>query len=178
MENKYIIVGGGCFWCIEAIFDQVKGVSSVQSGYAGGSVKNPSYREVCSGTTGHAEVVKITYDPSIISFSNLVEIFLVNHDPTTLNRQGADRGTQYRSIVFYANQEEKEDIQNAINLVQPYYDDPIVTEVAPLTEFYPAEDEHNDYYKNNPQAAYCQIVIAPKVAKLRKSQSEFLKANE
>ncbi len=176
MQDKTIVLGGGCFWCIEAIFDQVKGISSVESGYAGGNTDNPSYKEVCSGTTGHAEVVKITYDSDQISLQNIVEFFLVNHDPTTLNRQGADRGTQYRSIIFYSTPAEKEIIENSIHNIQKYYDQPIVTEVKQLDRFYPAEIEHQDYYKNNPQASYCQIVIAPKVSKLRQNYSEYLKS--
>ncbi len=175
MESRFVVLGGGCFWCIEAQFDQLKGIIEVQSGYAGGQTKNPTYKVVCSGTTDHAEVVKITYDPSVISFEKIIEIFLMSHDPTTLNRQGADRGTQYRSIIFYQTEEEKNSIESTISTLSTYYDDPIVTEVVPFTEFYPAEPEHNDYYKNNPQAGYCQIVISPKVNKLRKQYSGLTK---
>lgn len=170
-------LAGGCFWCLEAVFDQLKGVIEVESGYAGGHVINPTYRMVCGGATGHAEVVRITFDPSIISFKELLQVFFTTHDPTTLNRQGADVGTQYRSAVFYHTPEQKDVAEKVIAemTASKVWDDPIVTELAPITDFYPAEDYHRDYYLRNPNQPYCQIVIAPKVAKLRRYFLEKLK---
>lgn len=162
---KRLVVGGGCFWCVEAVFNRVKGVKSAVSGYAGGARKNPTYENVCSGATGHAEIVDITYDENIISMSELLEIFFATHNPTTLNAQGADRGTQYRSVVYYSNSDEKEIIEQAIQKAQKEYTDPIVTEVSPLPEVYPAEAYHQNYYNINPNQGYCQVVIAPKVQK-------------
>ncbi len=160
-------VGGGCFWCIEAIFQQVKGVESVVSGYAGGEKDDPSYQEVCSGSTGHAEVVQVNFDPEVVSYRDILEIFWRSHDPTTLNRQGADVGTQYRSIILYHNDEQK-DIANkfkaALNDSDVFFD-PVVTEISKFDKFYPAEDYHQNYYKNNPNKPYCSYVIAPKVEK-------------
>lgn len=168
MENLHkATFGSGCFWCTEAIFERLNGVVKVESGYSGGKVKNPTYDEVCSGTTGHAEVTQITFDPSIISFDELLEVFWKTHDPTTLNRQGNDIGTQYRSVIFYHNEEQKE-------LAEKYkaelnesgaWDNPIVTEISPFTNFYSAEGYHQDYYANNPNQGYCAYVIAPKVEK-------------
>ena len=160
--------GGGCFWCTEAIFQEIEGVTEVKSGYSGGNVSDPSYREVCGGRTGHAEVIQVAYDSDKVSFEDLLLIHLVTHDPTTLNRQGADRGTQYRSIIFYENEEEKEKAERVISEVQEAYDDRIVTELQPLDQFYEAEQEHQDYYRSNPNAMYCQAVIAPKLTKFRK----------
>lgn len=168
---------GGCFWCTEAIFDQVKGVISVESGYSGGFVKNPSYREVTRGSTGHAESIQVTYDPSVISYLELLEIFFKTHDPTTLNRQGADVGTQYRSAIFYHNDEQRkmaEDIIKELNNEQ-IWRDPIVTEVTAYTNFYKAEDYHQEYFANNPQQGYCRIVIQPKVEKFEKIFKDKLK---
>jgi len=162
--------GGGCFWCTEAIYERVKGVHTVVSGYAGGTVKNPTYKEVCEGTTGHAEVIQIGYDPKVVSYDELLEIFFKTHDPTTLNRQGADVGTQYRSVIFYQNEEQKkkaEFYKNELNK-SGAWDNPIVTEISPLTNFYPAEDYHQDYYENNPNQGYCSFVIGPKVEKFEK----------
>ncbi|WP_246206185.1 peptide-methionine (S)-S-oxide reductase MsrA [Fulvivirga aurantia] len=167
---KKATFGAGCFWCIEAVFQQLEGVKSVVSGYTGGKVKDPTYREVCGGRTGHAEVAQITYDESIISFDELLEVFWKTHDPTTLNRQGADVGTQYRSAVFYHDQEQKEKAESykkKLNEAKAF-DDPIVTEIAPLTVFYEAETQHQDYYKNNPDQPYCAIVIRPKVEKVKR----------
>jgi peptide-methionine (S)-S-oxide reductase len=163
-------LAGGCFWCLEAVFDQLKGVEKAESGYAGGHVINPTYRMVCTGETGHAEVVQITFDPSIISFKELLQVFFTIHDPTTLNRQGADVGTQYRSAIFYHSPEQKDVADETIAELNAtkVWDDPIVTEVTRLTDFYPAEDYHRDYYLRNPNQPYCQMVIAPKVSKLRK----------
>ena len=163
-------LAGGCFWCLEAAFDQLKGVERVQSGYAGGSVTDPTYEQVCTGRTGHAEVVQIRFDPGVISYHDLLEVFFVVHDPTTPNRQGTDVGTQYRSAVFYHTSEQKAEAERVIAELNgaKVWDDPIVTEVVPLEAFYPAEAYHRDYYRRNPNQGYCQAVIAPKVAKVRK----------
>ena len=162
---KEIILGGGCFWCIEAVMRRVKGVKEAISGYAGGERENPSYQQVCSGATGHAEVVKVIYDENEITLDELLDIFFAIHDPTTLNRQGADVGTQYRSVVYYENEEEKQAIEAAIERAQKVYSDPIVTEVAPKPKFYEAEAYHQNYYDENPMQGYCQVVIKPKVQK-------------
>jgi peptide-methionine (S)-S-oxide reductase len=170
-------LGGGCFWCTEAVFTELKGVEKVESGYAGGSRPNPSYEEVCSGTTGHAEAVQITYDPNVISYKELLQIFLTVHDPTTLNRQGADVGTQYRSVIFYHDQGQKETAERVIKETHDtgMWGKPIVTELSPFTAFFKAEDYHQEYYKKNPYQGYCTVVIAPKVAKFRKKYQEMLK---
>jgi peptide-methionine (S)-S-oxide reductase len=170
-------LAGGCFWCLEAVFDQLRGVERVQSGYAGGHVENPSYEVVCAGTTGHAEVVQVTFDPTVISFRDLLEVFLTIHDPTTLDRQGADVGTQYRSAVFYGSEEQRTITEEVIAdfTAREVWDGEIVTQVAPLETFYPAEDYHNDYFRRNPAQPYCQAVIAPKVAKARKLYLDRLK---
>ena len=160
-------LGGGCFWCLEAIFENLRGVTKVVSGYAGGKIPNPSYKEVCSGLTGHAEVVQIEYDPAEISFQTLLEVFFVMHDPTTLNRQGGDVGTQYRSVIFYHSDEQKEAALQAIRDAKEIWTDAIVTEVSPLPTFYPAEDYHQEYYRNHGSQPYCAAVISPKVAKIR-----------
>ena len=163
-------LAGGCFWCLEAVFLQLKGVSTAQSGYAGGRRPNPTYEQVCTGVTGHAEVVRVTYDPAVISFGDLLDVFFTIHDPTTLNRQGGDQGMQYRSAVFFesADQEREARAKIAALEAERVWDDPIVTEVAPLTEFYPAEQYHDNYFARNPQNPYCAAIIAPKVAKARK----------
>ncbi len=165
---KTAVFGGGCFWCIEAVFERAKGVVSVTSGYAGGETENPNYRDVCSGTTGHAEVVKIEYDPSIIGYEELLEVFWKAHDPTTLNRQGADAGTQYRSIILYTDREQREIAEKSKKELEKagIFKDPVVTEIKELEKFYPAEDYHQDYYQNNSSAGYCRVVIAPKLKKL------------
>ncbi len=160
-------LGGGCFWCIEAIFADLQGVVEVLPGYAGGDVENPSYELVCTGTTNHAEVVQITFDPERISYAELLEVFFRVHDPTTPNCQGDDIGTQYRSVIFYHNQEQKQLAEEAIAANQGLWDDPIVTEVVAFTKFYPAEDYHREYFKNNPNQSYCRLVINPKVTKFR-----------
>ena len=162
---KEIILGGGCFWCIEAVMRRVKGVKEVISGYAGGERPNPTYQQVCSGATGHAEVVKVIYDENEITLDELLDIFFAIHDPTTLNRQGADVDTQYRSVVYYENEEEKKAIEAAIKRAQAEYKDPIVTEVSPKPTFYEAEAYHQNYYDENPMQGYCQVVIKPKVQK-------------
>ena len=175
-DYKSMTVGGGCFWCTEAVFDRVRGVKKVVSGYSGGNVPGtPTYREVCSGLTGHAEVVQVTYEPAEVSFKDLLEIFMTTHDPTTLNRQGADRGTQYRSVIFYHDEKQRETAQAVLEEMQSYYDAPIVTQLAPLEKFFPAEAEHQEFYAKNPSQGYCQAVISPKLAKLRKAHGEKLK---
>jgi peptide-methionine (S)-S-oxide reductase len=171
-------LAGGCFWCLEAVYKELRGVERVVSGYAGGHVENPTYREVCDGETGHAEVVQITFDPSEVSYRELLEVFFTIHDPTTPNRQGADVGTQYRSAVFYHSPEQRETAGQVIAEMEAarVWDSPIVTEVEPLTQFYPAEDYHQDYFEKNPSQPYCRAVVAPKVSKFRKLYLDRLKA--
>ena len=170
-------LAGGCFWCLEAVYDQAKGVDSVESGYMGGRVTNPTYAQVCEGDTGHAEVVRITFDPSVVSFRDLLDVFFVIHDPTTLNRQGNDAGTQYRSAVFYHSPEQKRAAEEAIERLaaEGVYQDRIVTEVAPAGPLYVAEDHHQEYFANNPYQPYCMAIVAPKVLKFRKQFVEMLK---
>ena len=169
--------GNGCFWCTEAIFQQLKGVTKVVSGYAGGKVKKPTYKEVCSGLTGHAEVIQITYEPSVITYDELLEVFWQTHDPTTLNRQGADVGTQYRSAVFYHSDEQKQLAETYKRKLDESgaFDKPIVTEISPLSEYYPAEDYHQNYYNLNGSAPYCSYVIQPKLEKFKKVFKDKLK---
>jgi len=169
MAIETATLGGGCFWCLEAGFQDLKGVASVTSGYAGGSVPDPGYRQVCAGTTGHAEVVQVSFDPSVIDFATLLRVFFTLHDPTTLNRQGADVGTQYRSVIYYHDEGQRQLAQAVIaeQETEGLWDRPIVTEVAPLPVFYPAEPYHQDYYRQNLHQGYCQVVISPKLAKLR-----------
>ena len=171
-------LGGGCFWCLEAAFELVEGVSAVKSGYAGGATKSPTYEQVCGGRTGHAEVVQVTFDPAVIPYKDLLEIFFAIHDPTTLNRQGADVGTQYRSAIYTHSDAQMETARAVIADLSENgpFDDPIVTEVAPLDEFYPAERYHDEYYRLNPGQSYCRIVIGPKLAKFRKSFAHRLSA--
>jgi peptide-methionine (S)-S-oxide reductase len=175
-DREVATLGGGCFWCTEAVLEQLRGVHSVVSGYAGGHVPNPTYREVCGKQTGHAEVVQVTFDPQEISFRELLEVFFTTHDPTTPNRQGADVGPQYRSIVLYHSPEQKETAEQVIAEMEQrgVWSDPIVTEIEPLETFYPAEAEHQGYYRRNPNQGYCRVVIAPKVAKLRSHYLEKL----
>ena len=177
-DHATATLGGGCFWCLEAVYDRVEGVASVTSGYAGGELENPTYRQVCSGTTGHAEVVQIEYDPAAITYRDLLEIFFTIHDPTTKNRQGADVGPQYRSITLYHDADQKATAEALIDELESegVFDNPIVTEVEPLDRFYRAEDRHQDYYTNNPGLPYCQAVIAPKVNKLRQKHADRLKS--
>ena len=180
-STEQITLGGGCFWCIEAVFDELRGVGKVESGYAGGHLANPTYREVCRGDTGHAEVARITFDPSEITLADLLGVFFVAHDPTTLNRQGADAGTQYRSAIYYQNAEQKATAETVVREVAGsalWGTAPLTTELAPLGEFYPAEDYHRDYYRNNPNQGYCRAIIAPKVAKVRKEFRDRLKRAE
>ena len=165
MPTETAILAGGCFWCLEAVFDRLRGVQSVESGYIGGHVKNPAYREVCAGTTGHAEAVRITFDPAEISFADLLEVFFAIHDPTTKDRQGNDVGTQYRSAIFYTSDEQKRAAEEKIKQLSGAFAAPIVTEVAPATAFYEAEGYHQEYFENNPAQPYCQMVVAPKVRK-------------
>jgi len=164
-------IGGGCFWCTEAVFSMIKGVVKVEPGYSGGSLANPTYKKVSSGTTGHAEVVQITFDPSIISFREILQVFFTTHDPTTLNRQGADVGTQYRSVVFYHDRKQKATIEKLIEELDnaKIYDAQIVTKVEPFKAFYKAENYHKNYFKSHPEQPYCRLVIAPKIAKVRKN---------
>ncbi len=172
-----ITLGAGCFWCVEAIFQDIKGVESVVSGYSNGSIKNPSYKEVCTGRTGHAEVCQIVYDPEVVSLAKILEVFWQVHDPTTLNRQGGDVGTQYRSGIYYHNESQKEvalAILNKLN-ADKVFDDPIVTEIESIASFYPAEDYHQDYFSSNGNQPYCRAVVSPKVEKFKKSFAEILK---
>jgi peptide-methionine (S)-S-oxide reductase len=172
-----LVVGGGCFWCTEAVFLQLKGVEKVESGYAGGSIKNPSYKEICTGRTGHAEVVRVYFDSEVISLKQLLEVFFTTHDPTTLNRQGADVGTQYRSVVFYKDEFQKSTTLEVINELEneQVFSNPIVTEISPLPVFYIAEDYHQNYYNKNPTQGYCSFVITPKIFKLREKHKNLLK---
>jgi peptide-methionine (S)-S-oxide reductase len=171
-------VGGGCFWCTEAVFSELRGVHSVMPGYAGGTLPNPSYEQVCGGRTGHAEVVQIAFDPTVLSYRDLLTIFLTTHDPTTKNRQGADVGSQYRSIILYHDPEQKRVAEEVVRDLdgQRLWRGKIVTELTPLAAFYPAEEYHRNYFARNPSQAYCQFVIAPKVAKLRKQYTDRLRA--
>jgi peptide-methionine (S)-S-oxide reductase len=176
-QREIATLGGGCFWCLDGIFRDFKGVEKVESGYAGGKTKNPSYRDVCSGSTGHAEVVQVTFDPSVLSYRDLLGVFFTIHDPTTPDRQGADVGTQYRSVVLYHSDDQRRAAEQAIaDLTKgKVWDDPIVTQIVPFTTFYPAEQYHQNYFEQNPNQPYCQIVIAPKVAKFRKAYLDRLR---
>jgi peptide-methionine (S)-S-oxide reductase len=177
-RTEVATLGGGCFWCLEAVYQELRGVEKVESGYSGGDVPNPTYRQVCSETTGHAEVVQVTFDPDEVSYRDVLEVYFTIHDPTTLNRQGADVGTQYRSVVFYHTEEQKRVAEEVISDLETegIWNSPIVTEVAPFDEFYVAEDYHQNYFRNNGFQPYCQVIIAPKVAKFRKEHLERLKA--
>jgi peptide-methionine (S)-S-oxide reductase len=170
-------LGAGCFWCVEAVFQDVKGVHKVESGYTGGQTENPTYKQICTGTTGHAEVTQITFDPSVISFEDILMIFWHTHDPTTLNRQGNDAGTQYRSSIFYHNEQQKEIAEKSLAETEAsdLWPNPIVTEIAALDVYYPAEDYHQNYFNENPNQPYCMMVVNPKVQKFRKSFGEWLK---
>lgn len=174
-RQEIATLGGGCFWCLDAVLRDLRGVQRVVSGYTGGQVADPSYELVCTGTTGHAEVVQVAFDPDAISFGELLEVFFTIHDPTTLNRQGSDVGTQYRSAIFFHSPEQRATAEEVLAQVQRIWSDPIVTEVSAFDTFYPAEDSHQDYYRNNQSQPYCQIVIAPKVAGARKEFLERLK---
>ena len=177
MNEQIATLAGGCFWCLEAVFDEIKGVQSVESGYAGGHLENPDYKTVCTGTTGHAEVVRVTFDADIVSYQDMLKVFFGIHDPTTLNRQGADVGTQYRSAIFYHDDGQKAIAEDVIKDLesQKIWDNPIVTTLEPMGTFYIAEDYHQEYFANNPNQPYCAAVVAPKVAKFRKQYLEMLK---
>ncbi len=177
-DREVATLGGGCFWCTEAVFQDLRGVEKVQSGYSGGHVRNPTYEQVCGKGTGHAEVVQVTFDPSVVTFRELLEVFFTIHDPTTLNRQGADVGPQYRSAIFYHSPEQKAVAEEVIRDVdeRKLWAAPVVTEVTEFTEFFPAESYHDDYFRRNPYQGYCQVVIEPKVSKFRKQYLEKLKA--
>jgi peptide-methionine (S)-S-oxide reductase len=176
-ELEKATLGGGCFWCTEAVYLELKGVVDVKPGYSGGHIKNPSYKEVCTGTTGHAEVVQITFDQDVVSYSEILEVFFMTHDPTTLNRQGNDVGPQYRSVIFYHNEAQKETAEKVIQLFEKeeVYDKPIVTQVEPFDKFYVAEDYHFNYYNRNKSQGYCQFIITPKLEKFRKIFKDQLK---
>lgn len=171
-------LAAGCFWCVEAVFDDLNGVEDVVSGYSGGHTENPTYREVCNGDTGHAEVAQIKYDPSVISFKDVLRVFFSVHDPTTMNRQGHDIGTQYRSAIYYHNDQQKRDAEEVIKEItdEGVFDDPIVTEVTPFEKFWPAEDYHQEYFANNPNVPYCAAVVSPKVKKFRQKFADRLKS--
>jgi peptide-methionine (S)-S-oxide reductase len=177
MMTEVATLGGGCFWCLEAVFADMTGVEKVESGYSGGPIPDPTYQKVCMGTTGHAEVVQVVFNPKTLPYKELLEIFFTIHDPTTLNRQGADHGTQYRSVIFYHSMEQKKVAEQVIQEIQEarIWNAPIVTEVAPLSTFYRAEDYHQGYYRNNPDQPYCRVVIEPKVAKFRQHYLSKLK---
>jgi len=177
-RTEVATLGGGCFWCLEAVYQELRGVEKVESGYSGGDVPNPTYRQVCSETTGHAEVVRVTFDPDEVSYRDILEVYFTIHDPTTLNRQGADVGTQYRSVVFYHTEEQRRTAEAVISEIEAegIWNSPIVTEVVHFDEFYVAEDYHQNYFRNNGFQPYCQVIIAPKVAKFRKQHLERLKA--
>jgi len=178
MKTEVAVFGGGCFWCTEAVFKELKGVISVIPGYAGGNTENPTYERVSTGETGHAEVTRIEFDSSLITFHDLLTVFFATHDPTTLNRQGNDVGTQYRSVVLYSIPQQKEQTEKFIaELDETHKDHPIVTEVKPLEKFYEAEDYHKDYFANNPDKAYCQLIVSPKVEKVQQKFAELLKRN-
>jgi peptide-methionine (S)-S-oxide reductase len=175
MTEQKAILAGGCFWCTEAVFLMLRGVSAVRSGYIGGHVDNPDYRSVCEGTTGHAEAVEVVFDADTVAFDQLLDVFFATHDPTTLNRQGNDVGTQYRSAIFYTGDDQKVAAEAARDRALSVWDAPIVTEIVPASTFYPAEDYHQDYFALNPRQPYCQAIVAPKVAKARKAFAPLLK---
>jgi peptide-methionine (S)-S-oxide reductase len=178
MTTQLATLAGGCFWCLEAVFEQLRGVTKVVSGYSGGHVPKPSYEAVCTGTTGHAEVVQVAFDPDVLSYRDLLGVFFTLHDPTTLDRQGGDVGTQYRSAIFYHDDEQRRTAEDVVRELEAehVFDEPIVTKIEPLQVFYPAEEYHREYYRRNPNQPYCRAVIAPKVAKLRSKYLEKLKA--
>ena len=174
--TERIVLGGGCFWCVEATFDRVKGIEDLTSGYAGGHAADPTYEAVCSGTTGHAEVVDVRFDPDVIALEEILEVFFATHDPTTKDRQGPDVGSQYRSIVLYETDEQRDRVEAFVEGAQADYEDPIVTEVEPLAEFWRAEEKHQDYYEKHPNQPYCMAQIPPKLEKLEKELPEYLQA--
>jgi peptide-methionine (S)-S-oxide reductase len=174
MTSEIATLGGGCFWCLEAVYQELKGVTAVESGYTGGSVVNPSYEEVCDGTTGHAEVVRVSFDPAVVSYRQILEVFFTIHDPTTLNRQGNDVGTQYRSVVYYHSPEQQETAKHVIAEMASVWDAPLVTELSPEEVYYKAEEYHQNYFRQHPLQGYCAFIVAPKVAKFRKTFSDRL----
>jgi len=176
-KESVITLGGGCFWCTEAVFDSVRGITDVESGYCNGHVERPRYEQVCTGSTGHAEVVRLRFDPAILSVREILEIFFATHDPTTLNRQGADVGTQYRSAIFYTSETQKTTAEAVFRQLaeEKVWDNPVVTEIKPLDVFFPAEDYHQEYFARNPYQGYCQFVVAPKVSKFKKKYAHLLK---
>lgn len=174
-KTEVATLGGGCFWCVEAVYQELQGVIKVESGYSGGHVDNPTYREVCAGVTGHAEVAQITFDPSVVSFRDVLHVFFTVHDPTTLNRQGNDAGTQYRSVIYYHSKDQKKVAEEVMKEAQEAWDDPIVTEISGFEKFYKAEDYHQNYFKDNPNQPYCSFVVAPKVKKFREKFKDKLK---
>jgi peptide-methionine (S)-S-oxide reductase len=184
MDNSAVksvaTLGGGCFWCLEAVFEQLRGVERVESGYSGGHITDPTYEQVCSDRTGHAEVIQVTFDPAVVSFREILDVFFASHDPTTLNRQGADVGSQYRSVIFYHSPEQKRLAEQAITELTAarLWERPLVTQVVPFEAFYPAEDYHQGYYRDNPEQRYCQYVITPKVARFRQKFADKLKSAE
>lgn len=180
MTKQSVVLGGGCFWCTEAVFSELRGVLSVEPGYAGGTTPNPTYEQVCSGGTGHAEVVQVTYDPSVISFHDVLTVFFGTHDPTTMNRQGSDVGTQYRSTILYSFDEQKKEAEAFIkeSEEQKLFSNSVMTTLEPLNVFYPSEEYHREFYKKNPDQGYCQAVINPKMAKFRKRYVELLRMNK
>ncbi|MBI2077090.1 MAG: peptide-methionine (S)-S-oxide reductase MsrA [Euryarchaeota archaeon] len=175
-KQEMATLGGGCFWCLDAVYEQIRGVEKVVSGYAGGRTDSPSYEDVCNEDTGHAEVVQVTFDPTVVTFRQLLDVFFTMHDPTTLNRQGADVGTQYRSVILYHSAEQKTTAEAAKKEAAQIWDDPIVTEIAPLTRFFPGEEYHQSFFRRNPYQPYCRGVVAPKVAKFRQKWARLLKA--
>lgn len=177
MTTEMATLGGGCFWCLEAVYQQLKGIVAVESGYAGGHAENPSYEQVCDGTTGHAEVVRITFDPDVVRYREILEIFFTIHDPTTRNRQGNDVGTQYRSVIYFHSPAQQETARQVIAEMANVWDAPIVTELAPAAVFYRAEEYHQNYFRQNPTQGYCAFVVAPKVAKFRKIFADKIKAD-
>jgi peptide-methionine (S)-S-oxide reductase len=168
-QSEIATLGGGCFWCLEAVYQQLKGVQTVESGYTGGQVRNPTYEQVCSGTTGHAEVIRVSFDPDVVSYREILEVFFTIHDPTTLNRQGNDVGTQYRSVIYFHSPEQREIARHVIAEMAIVWDAPIVTELSPAETYYKAEDYHQNYFRENPLQGYCAFVVAPKVAKFRQT---------
>lgn len=177
MAMEIATLGGGCFWCTEAVFQQLKGVQSVESGYTGGHVENPVYEQICEGTTGHAEVVRLTFDPAIVSYREILEVFFTIHDPTTLNRQGNDVGTQYRSVIYYHSPEQQDTAKHVISEMANVWDAPIVTELSPAVTYYKAENYHQNYFRMNPKQGYCAFIVAPKVSKFRKTFSDKIRGD-
>ena len=175
MATEIATLGGGCFWCTEAVFQQLRGVQTVESGYTGGEVNNPTYEQICEGTTGHAEVVQLTFDPEVISFREILEVFFTIHDPTTLNRQGNDVGTQYRSVVYYHSPEQQDVARHVIAEMANVWDAPIVTELSPIGTFYKAENYHQNFFRQNPMQGYCAFIVAPKVSKFRQTFADKVK---